>query len=77
MIETVSVDRLKAVDKHQRDFYKDELLKMGFFKMPDGCQLYEVPLDEIERIYFEERARLKHERQEKTPRLGAPVPKRG
>ena len=36
----------------QKDFYKSELLKMGYFKTPEGKQLYELSLHELEKIYF-------------------------
>lgn len=35
----------------EKDFYKNELLKMGYFKTPEGLQLYELSLTELEKIY--------------------------
>ena len=35
----------------EKDFYKNQLLKMGYFKTPDGKQLYELTLSELEQIY--------------------------
>ncbi|MGE6344104.1 Fur-regulated basic protein FbpA [Bacillus mycoides] len=37
----------------QRDFYKSELIKMGYFKTPEGLQLYELSLAQLEEIYTE------------------------
>lgn len=52
--------------EHQKDFYKSELLRMGYFKTPDKKQLYELSLAELESIYLSEKARLKDESQTKT-----------
>lgn len=35
----------------QKDFYKSKLLKMGYFKTPEGLQLYELSLSQLEEIY--------------------------
>jgi hypothetical protein len=40
----------------QRDFYKSELLKMGYFKTPEGLQLFELSLSELEEIYKSKKA---------------------
>ncbi|MBT2615307.1 MULTISPECIES: Fur-regulated basic protein FbpA [unclassified Bacillus (in: firmicutes)] len=45
----------------EKDFYKNELLKMGYFKTPEGLQLYELTLSELEDIYKAEKAREKHD----------------
>lgn len=42
----------------EKDFYKNELLKMGYFKTPDGIQLYELTLSELIQIYENEKYRL-------------------
>ena len=42
----------------EKDFYKNELLKMGYFKTPEGRQLYELSLTELEQIYEIEKRRL-------------------
>ena len=34
-----------------KDFLKTELLKLGYFKTPDGRQLYELTVEELQRIY--------------------------
>lgn len=39
----------------EEDYYRSELLKMGYFKTPDGKQLYELNLSELEQIYENER----------------------
>lgn len=36
----------------QKDFYKSQLLELGYFKTPAGKQLYELSLHELEKIYF-------------------------
>lgn len=51
MIEQVPVNQLRRAIEHQKDFYKNELLNMGYFKTPDGKQLYELTLTELEQIY--------------------------
>ncbi|PJN91189.1 hypothetical protein CVN76_06295, partial [Bacillus sp. mrc49] len=40
---------------------KNELLNMGYFKTPEGLQLYELTLSELEDIYKAEKAREKHD----------------
>ncbi|USK66282.1 Fur-regulated basic protein FbpA [Peribacillus frigoritolerans] len=45
----------------EKDFYKNELLKMGYFKTPEGLQLYELTLSELEDIYKAEKARGSHD----------------
>jgi hypothetical protein len=42
----------------EKDFYKNELLKMGYFKTPDKKQLYELTLSELIQIYDNEKSRL-------------------
>jgi hypothetical protein len=41
----------------EKDFYKNELLNMGYFKTPEGLQLYELTLSELENIYKSEKAK--------------------
>lgn len=55
-IEHLPVNSLRNSIEHQKDFYKSSLLDMGYFKTPDGKQLYELTLPELEQIYFN----LKH-----------------
>ncbi|HFK2719065.1 TPA: Fur-regulated basic protein FbpA [Escherichia coli] len=45
----------------EKDFYKNELLKIGYYKTPDGKQLYELTLTELQQIY--ENVRFKFENQ--------------
>lgn len=49
MIKQNSLNHLK--EEAQKDFYKFELLKMGYFKTTEGLQLYELSLDELKTIY--------------------------
>lgn len=52
MIELVDTTKILNSIEHQKDFYKSELLNMGYFKTPDNRQLYELSLEELERIYL-------------------------
>ena len=60
MIEKIQVQSLKDSIEHQKDFYKSELLNMGYFKTPDNRQLYELSLLELEQIHANEKARRKN-----------------
>ncbi|MGG0645472.1 Fur-regulated basic protein FbpA [Bacillus mycoides] len=44
----------------QRDFYKTELIQMGYFKTPEGLQLYELSLAQLKEIYEEIKSRSKN-----------------
>jgi hypothetical protein len=57
VISTVPYGQLRKGLETQRDFYKSELLKMGYFKTPCGKQLYELTLSELEQVYENEKAR--------------------
>lgn len=57
MVDSVPVKSLGESVAHQKDFYKSELLDMGYFKTPDGRQLYELTLIELEAIYRREKAK--------------------
>ncbi|OMP27801.1 Fur-regulated basic protein FbpA [Bacillus sp. I-2] len=37
--------------ERKKDEIKAQLLKMGYFKTPDGRQLYELSLDELDGIF--------------------------
>ncbi|MFJ8116661.1 Fur-regulated basic protein FbpA [Bacillus mycoides] len=37
----------------QKDYYRAELLKLGYFKTPEGLQLYELSLTHLKEIYTE------------------------
>lgn len=52
------INQLSRAIEHQKDVYKNKLLDMGYFKTPDGKQLYELTLTELEQIY--ENIKLKH-----------------
>lgn len=55
MIERMPVKCLKESIEQQKDFYKSKLLEMGYFKTPEGKQLYELSLRDLEYIYFKEK----------------------
>lgn len=57
MVSSVSISQLEKSIELQRDFYKSELLNLGYFKTHDGRQLYELELDELKDIYFEQRVK--------------------
>jgi hypothetical protein len=57
MISTVPFNQLRKAVEEQKDFYKGELIKMGYFKTPDKKQLYELTLTELEQIYENEKCR--------------------
>lgn len=48
--------------EQRKDELKEKLLKMGYFKHPDGRQLYELSLSELEKAYMKKNAE-NHERQ--------------
>jgi hypothetical protein len=39
--------------QHMEDYYRGELLKMGYFKTPNGLQLYELDISKLQEIYEE------------------------
>ncbi len=43
--------------QHMEDYYRSELLNMGYFKTPDGKQLYELNITELQQIYENEKAK--------------------
>ncbi|MFD4815089.1 Fur-regulated basic protein FbpA [Peribacillus butanolivorans] len=43
----------------QRDYFKSELLKMNYFKAPEGRQLYELSLSELESIFDTEKSKAR------------------
>jgi hypothetical protein len=49
------VNRLRQAVEHEKDLYKNKLLEMGYFKTPEGKQLYELTLSELEEIYRNEK----------------------
>jgi hypothetical protein len=57
VISTVPFNQLRKAVEDQKDFYKSQLLNMGYYKTPDGKQLYELTLTELEQIYENEKCR--------------------
>jgi hypothetical protein len=57
VISAVPFNQLRKAVEEQKDFYKSELIKMEYFKTPDGKQLYELTLTELEQIYENEKCR--------------------
>jgi hypothetical protein len=57
VISTVLFNQLRKAVEERKDFYKSELIKMEYFKTPDGKQLYELTLTELEQIYENEKCR--------------------
>jgi hypothetical protein len=57
VITKIPFGQLRKGIEAKMDFYKSELLKMGYFKTPDGSQLYELTLTELEQVYENEKAR--------------------
>lgn len=44
-------------DEQKKDELKTKLIKLNYFKTPDGKQLYELSLLELQEIYENEKAR--------------------
>lgn len=44
-------NKLRQAVEQRKDFLKDELLRVGYFKTPEKKQLYELTLTELEDIY--------------------------
>jgi Fur-regulated basic protein A len=49
------VNQLRQAIEHEKDLYKNKLLEMGYFKTPEGKQLYELTLSELQEIYRNEK----------------------
>ncbi|MFS0864100.1 Fur-regulated basic protein FbpA [Fredinandcohnia sp. 179-A 10B2 NHS] len=49
-----------AKSKRNEDYYKCELLKMGFHKTSDGKQLVDLNLTELEQIYENEKFKIEN-----------------
>ncbi|PKR84882.1 Fur-regulated basic protein FbpA [Heyndrickxia camelliae] len=45
-------NKLRLAVEQRKDYLKGELLKYGYFKTPDGKQLYELTLSELEQIHI-------------------------
>ncbi|MBO1515577.1 Fur-regulated basic protein FbpA [Metabacillus bambusae] len=50
--------RLSQAVEQRKDFLKNELLKMGYFKTPENKQLYELNLSELEQIHINVKAQF-------------------
>ncbi|MFJ8246928.1 Fur-regulated basic protein FbpA [Peribacillus asahii] len=61
MISSVPVKQLNKAIVIQKDFFKADLLNMGYFKTPDGRQLYELSLRDLEYIYQREKTKLRYD----------------
>lgn len=44
-------------DEQKKDELKTKLIKLNYFKTPDGKQLYELSLLELQEIYENEKAK--------------------
>ncbi|MCM3651304.1 Fur-regulated basic protein FbpA [Metabacillus litoralis] len=45
-------NKLRQAVEQRKDFLKDELLRMGYFKTPEKKQLYELTLSELEDLHI-------------------------
>jgi hypothetical protein len=45
-------NQLRRAVEDRKEFLKSELMKYGYFKTPDGKQLYELTLTELEQIHI-------------------------
>ena len=48
----ITNEEISETLEQQKDFYKSELIKMGFYKTVEGKQLYELSLYELRKIYW-------------------------
>ncbi|MBO1515025.1 Fur-regulated basic protein FbpA [Metabacillus bambusae] len=53
--------RLSQAVEQRKDFLKNELLKMGYFKTPDNKQMYQLNLSDLEQIYINVKAQFDKE----------------
>lgn len=51
-------NKLRQAVEQRKDFLKDELLRMGYFKTPEKKQLYELTLSELENLYITVRCNI-------------------
>lgn len=49
--------RFNRAAELRKDYVKNQLLNLGYFKTPDGKQLYELTLSELEQIYENEKGK--------------------
>ncbi|MCM3455422.1 Fur-regulated basic protein FbpA [Heyndrickxia oleronia] len=45
------MNQIELTIEQRKDYLKSELMKYGYFKTPDGKQLYELTLTELKQIY--------------------------
>lgn len=50
-------EKLRQDIEQKKDCLKSQLLNLNYFKTPDGKQLYELNLHELEQIYENVKAR--------------------
>ncbi|MCM3619192.1 Fur-regulated basic protein FbpA [Sutcliffiella horikoshii] len=61
-IEKMPLTQLRRGVEARMDYLKSELIKMAYFKTPDGVQLYELTLTELEQIWENVRTRQAEKR---------------
>lgn len=54
-------NKLRQAVEQRKDELKNELFKYGYFKTPDGKQLYELNLSELEQIHINVKAKFGRE----------------
>lgn len=50
-IEKLPLTQLRRGIEARMDYLKSELIKLDYFKTPDGKQLYELTLTELEQVW--------------------------
>jgi hypothetical protein len=52
--EDIQLDQmqLRQAVEERKEYLKNELMKLDFFKTPEGKQLYELNLSELERLHI-------------------------
>lgn len=48
-----NVNQLRNAVEQRKDILKSELMRYGYFKTPEGKQLYELTLSELEEIHID------------------------
>lgn len=46
------MNQIELTIEQRKDYLKSELMKYGYFKTPDGKQLYELSLAELEELHI-------------------------
>lgn len=60
MVKNQSTQLRRAIEQ-QKDFYKSKLLNMGYSRTPDGKQLIDLTVSELQQIYENEKQRFEVE----------------